>query len=183
MYARKCAVSIVGKKETDLFLSENHIQGATVFKYAYGLYYNNELVSLMIFGSLRRNLGHKSKYGCYELIRFCNKIGYNVIGGASKLMKHFISDKKPKKIVSYSDNRWSTGNLYEKIGFKYEYETKPNYYYVIGNKRVNRFSLRKNILVEKYGCPEEVSEHDFCISKKWYRIYDCGSKVWSIDFS
>lgn len=181
LYARNCDIRTVDKKSAIKFLEENHIQGNTVFKYAYGLYHENELVSLMTFGSLRRNLGQKSKEGHYEMLRFCNKIGHNVIGGASKLLKHFINEKKPKQIISYSDNRWSTGNLYDKLGFTLERETDPNYYYVIGNKRVNRYSLRKSILVEKYGCPKEMSEHDFCISKRWYRIYDCGNKLWSIN--
>jgi hypothetical protein len=35
-------------------------------------------------------------------------------------------------------------------------------------------NIRKNILTKKYGCPENMSEHDFCKSKGWYRIYDCG---------
>ncbi len=182
IYARKCIIKNVGKNDAEIFLDENHIQGNTVSKYAYGLYYGDKLVSLMTFGSLRRNLGQKSKEGCYEMIRFCNKKGYNVVGGASKLLKHFVNEKNPKQIISYSDNRWSSGKLYEKLGFKFERETEPNYYYVIGDKRVNRYALRKNILVEKYGCPKEMSEHEFCLSKRWYRIYDCGNKLWSIAF-
>lgn len=33
---------------------------------------------------------------------------------------------------------------------------------------------RKNILVKKYNCRQNISEHEFCKSKGWYRIYDCG---------
>lgn len=44
-------------------------------------------------------------------------------------------------------------------------------------ERKNRFSFRKkkNILVEKYNCPNDMSEHEFCLSQHWYRIYDCGN--------
>jgi len=180
IFARKCTISSVSKKEASYFLNKNHIQGYSVFKHGYGLYYNNELVSLMTFGKLRRNLGQKSKDGCYEMIRFCNKLNTNVIGGASKLLNHFIKEFNPKEIISYSDIRWSIGKLYLKLGFKLNHETEPNYFYVINNKRVNRFALRKNVLVEKYGCTKEETEHDFCIKQHWYRIYDCGNKVWSI---
>ena len=48
---------------------------------------------------------------------------------------------------------------------------------MIDNVRKNRFNFRKKILVEKYNCPSEMSERDFCKEKKWYRIYDCGTSV------
>ena len=182
IFARKCKIKEITKNDVKSFLNENHLQGYSIFKYGYGLYYEDELVSLMTFGKLRKNLGQKSKEGCYEMIRFCNKIGTNVIGGASRLLSHFIKKHNPKEIVSYSDNRWSNGKMYEKIGFKLDHESSPNYYYVIGDKRVNRFSFRKNVLVEKYGCTKEETEHDFCIKQKWYRIYDCGNKVWIMHF-
>ena len=67
----------------------------------------------------------------YELIRFCNKINISVIGGASRLLKYFIKTYQPKEIISYADRSWSMGNLYEKLGFKFLYDTKPNYYYII----------------------------------------------------
>ena len=102
----------------------------------------------------------------------------NVIGGASKLFKYFIETHKPKKIISYADRRWSNGNLYEKMGFENKGSTSPNYFYILGDNRKNRFAFRKNVLVEKYGCPENMSEHEFCLSQHWYRIYDCGCKVW-----
>ena len=178
IYARKCVIKGVDKKTTKEFIEKNHIQGNTVFKYSYGLYYNDELVSIMTFGKLRKSLGNKSKEGFYELIRFCNKLNTNVIGGASKLLNYFVQNYKPKYIVSYADRRWSNGNMYEKLGFVFSHNSLPNYFYIIGNKRVNRFAMRKNVLVEKYGCPKDVTERDFCIQQKWYRIYDCGSKVY-----
>ena len=182
MYARKCKIQEVDKKTTKEFLEKNHIQGNTVFKYSYGLYYNDELVSLMTFGKLRKNLGNTSKEDCYELIRFCNKLNFDVVGGVSKLLKYFIKLHSPKKIVSYADRRWSIGNMYEKVGFTFKHNSQPNYFYIIGNKRKNRFAFRKNILVKEYNCPENVTERDFCISQKWYRIYDCGNKVYEMNF-
>ena len=132
------------------------------------------MVSLMTFGNLRKVLGSKSKENSYELLRFCNKLNTNVIGGASKLFKYFIKKYDPKEIVSYADRRWSNGLLYEVLGFNLTHKSKPSYYYVVNKKRVNRFSLRKDVLVSKYGCDEKMTEHEFCLSKGWYRIYDCG---------
>ena len=129
----------------------------------------------MTFGKLRRNVGFSIKNdNNYELLRFCNKINTNVIGGASKLFKHFIKTHNVESIISYADRCWSNGNVYEKLNFIKYNESKPSYYYVVNKKRVNRFNLRKDVLVKKYNCPPEMSEHEFCLSQKWYRIYDCG---------
>ena len=175
IFARKCTISEINKEEYRNFITENHIQGYVPAIKCYGLYYNGELVSIMSFGKLRKNLGNSDKEGCYELLRFCNKLNTTVVGGASKLLKHFIETNNPNEIISYADRRWSNGNLYEKLGFKLDHITQPNYYYLVGGKRKNRFSFRKNVLVEKYNCPTNMSEHDFCLSQHWYRIYDCGN--------
>ena len=128
----------------------------------------------MTFGNKRISLGSKSKENEYELLRFCSKKNYNIPGAAQKLFSHFIKIHNPNTIISYADRRWSNGKLYNKIGFIKYNESQPNYYYVIGNKRYYRFNFRKSILVKKYNCPENMTEHDFCLSQKWYRIYDCG---------
>ena len=174
VYARKCEVREITNKEGYAFCEENHIQGGVASKYNLGLFYGNELVSVMTFGNLRKNLGSTSKDNQYELLRFCSKIGYSVIGGADKLFKHFIREHNPSRIISYVDRRWSNGNLYEKLGFRLDHYSQPNYFYVFGDTKKNRFSFRKDILIEKYGCPKEMSEHEFCLSQQWYRIYDCG---------
>ena len=173
IYARKCEIKNVNSKDASTFLEENHIQGKCGSSIRYGLYYNDELVSLMTFGKTRHFIGNNSHQ--YELLRFCNKINTNVVGGASKLFKHFIREYNPQNIVSYADRRWSIGNLYEKLGFELYNISKPNYFYVIDNKRHNRFNFRKSVLVEKYDCPKDLSERDFCKSQKWWRIYDCGA--------
>ena len=103
-------------------------------------------------------------------------MGYNVIGGASKLLHFFIERYNPEKIISYADRRWSDGNMYKKLGFTEDSITQQNYFYVFpnGQKRINRFSLRKNILVEKFGCPANETEKEYCEKMGFYRIYDCG---------
>ena len=175
IFGRKCEIKEVNSTDSKNFLNKNHIQGFCVSKYRYGLYYNNELVSLMTFGYKRCNVGSKNKSKeDYELLRFCNKINTNVIGGASKLFKHFLKTHQPKNVISYADKCWSIGNLYEKIGFIKYNESKPSYYYVVNKKRVNRFSLRKDVLIKKYKCPKNITEHQFCKEQGWYRIYDCG---------
>ena len=175
IYGRACTIDTVDSNTAVKFLNDNHIQGWCPSNIKLGLYYKGELVSLMTFGKSRHFIG-SGKYE-WELLRFCNKLDTTVIGGASKLFSYFIRNYKPTSIVSYSDRRWSEGDMYNKLGFTFSHYSKPNYFYVIDNVRKNRFNFRKKILVEKYNCPLEMSERDFCKEKKWYRIYDCGTSV------
>jgi len=174
IYARKCVVKEVNSKDARLFLDNNHIQGFIGSKYKIGLYYNNELVSLMCFGNLRKNLGQTTKDNIFELLRFCNKLNTNVVGSASKLFKYFLNNLNPEKIISYADRRYSFGNLYQKLNFIKLYNTKPNYFYVLNNKRFNRFNFRKDILIND-GYNPFLSEHQIMLSRNIYRIYDSGS--------
>lgn len=182
IYARNCEIKEVPYYDSEMFLNLNHLQGNCISKYRYGLYYNGELVSLMTFSKPRKNVRGQSGVDVFELTRFCNKVNYNVIGGASKLFNAFIQKHNPKTIISYADRCWSDGNLYNKLGFTQYNTSKPSYWYVINKKRVNRYNLRKDVLVSKYGCPNEMSEHEFCLSKEWYRIYDCGCLCYKRDF-
>ena len=111
----------------------------------------------------------------YELMRFVNKKNTLVIGGASKILNYFIKNYHPKKIVTFSDLRYSNGNLYNKLGFEYLHETKPNYFYVKNLKREHRFKYRKDQLL-KEGFDSKKSEHEIMLERKIYRIYDCGHK-------
>ena len=172
IYARQCEIKEIDAKTSYDFLTSNHLQGNCNGLIKLGLFYNNELVSLMVFGSSRHFIG--SGRHTYELLRFCNKLNTNIIGGASKLFKHFIEKFQPNDIISYADKRWSLGNLYNTLGFSLYNESKPNYYYVIGDKRVYRYNLRKDVLIKKYNCPQDKTEKEFCFEQKWYRIYDCG---------
>lgn len=109
IYARKCVVRSVEHNVAVEFLDKNHMQGACQSKYQYGLYYNDELVSIMTFGKSR----FKKEF---ELTRFCNKLNVTVVGGASKLLRHFLQDHvEIEEIISYADRRLSTGNLYDKL--------------------------------------------------------------------
>jgi len=174
IYARKCEVKNVDNKESKQFLIDNHIQGFVGSKYKIGLYHNDELVSLMTFGKTRNPLGYKSNENDYELLRFCSKKNTNVVGGASKLFKYFVKNYNYDSIISYADRSWSKGDLYEKLGFVFISETKPNYYYVIDDLRHYRYNFRKDILV-KEGYDANKSEHEIMLDRKIYRIYDSGT--------
>ena len=74
IYARKCEIREVSMNNTAVFLNQYHLQGSCKGQSArLGLYYNNELVSLMTFGKPRYNKNYE-----WELLRYCSS--YNVIG-------------------------------------------------------------------------------------------------------
>ena len=180
IYARKCDVHTVPYNESRKFLNENHIQGDVTAKYRYGLYYNGELVSLMTFGKMRQQRKYHENYdSCYELLRFCSKLNTNVVGAAGKLLNAFLRDLKPSEVISYADRRWSQGNLYKQLSFRHTHDSKPNYFYVINDRRENRFKYRKGALV-KEGYDPNKSEREIMLERGIYRIYDCGTMVFKL---
>ena len=177
IYARKCIVQEVTSSDAKAFLLENHIQGHTASHTRLGLYYDDKLVSLMTFCNLRKAIGSKHVENSHELLRYCNILDTTVIGGASKLLSAFIKMTKPSTIVSYSDRRWSIGNLYEKLGFTHMHNSVPNYFYIINGIRKHRYGFRKDLLVSA-GYDKNMTEQEIMQSRGINRIYDCGSSKW-----
>lgn len=175
IFGRKCVIKEINSASCKLFLNENHIQGNVNSKIRIGLFYNDELISVMTFSKGRILMGGKNSE--WELTRFCNKIDTNVIGGANKLLNYFLKTYLPIKIISYSDIRLFSGNMYEMLGFKRISQSSPNYWYVINGLRYYRFNFRKSILV-KEGFDKNKTEREIMFDRKIYRIYDCGHIRW-----
>lgn len=177
IYARKCKLKKLNKKESKTFLEDNHIQGYKGSKLDIGLYYNEELVSVMSFGKSR----YTKKYE-WEIIRYASKLNTRIVGGASKLFKYFLRNYKPKSIISYCDLRYGTGKVYEKLGFKLSHITKPNYYYFIQNENIlySRLKFQKHKLpnlLENFN--PDLSEAENMFNNGYKRIWDCGNKVFT----
>jgi len=174
IYARKCKIKELSSSETRTFLDKNHLQGYCNSSVRYGLFYNDELVSCMTFG--KRKITGKTEL---ELLRFCNKLNTQVVGGASKLFKHFVRNNDFDEIVSYADRRWSNGNLYEKLGFKLSHKSAPSYWYIVNNKLVHRSVYMKHKLpklLEKFN--PELTEWENMQMNGFDRIWDCGCLVY-----
>ncbi len=168
LYARKCEYRIVDKETATRFLDRNHIQGISKFSDAHGLYYNDELVSLMCFGRRKISKGEVKE----ELIRFCNKLETNVVGGASKILKH--SNKT--NFISYCDLRYSRGVLYDTLGMKLIRTSKPNYWYTNDNSRLyHRSNFQKHKIQNDYNMNDP--EWQIMFDRGYRRIYDCGNLV------
>ena len=176
IYGRKTIIKeITDNKIVRNFLETNHLQGFIGSKIKLGLFFENELVSLMIFGKRRIAMGKKlTNEGEYELLRYCNKLNTNVLGGASKLFKYFIENFNPKEITTYADRSHSNGKLYKQLGFKFISKTQPNYFYIINGIRKHRFNFRKDKLI-KEGFDSNKTEHQIMLNRNIYRIYDSGN--------
>lgn len=162
-------------KQSNLFYENFHIQGKPYnTKKSFGLYYNNEVVGVISLG-----LHHRQK-NKLVINRLCFKEDTQIIGGASKLFKkckEYAKKNNFDDITTWSDNRWSNGSVYKKLGFTLDKESKPDYSYVKLDKkycRVSKQSQKKS----NSGCPKEVKESDFAKSKNLARIWDCGKKRW-----
>jgi group I intron endonuclease len=140
-FARNCTVEEIDPAISSAFLIENHIQGSIPAKTHLGLMYNNELVSVMTFGTARFDTIYE-----WELLRFASKRGISVIGAAGKLFKHFTRQYTPSSIISYSNARWNTGEVYKLIGMKFMRKSPINYFYMKDNQIYSRFKFQKHKL-------------------------------------
>jgi len=175
-----CEIKKVNFKDYKAFLETNNIGGVSIGLKNYGLYHKGELVYFMNFS--RKSMLNKGS-NTFELLSFCNKTGIEVVGGFEVLLNYFIKNNKPSNIISFIDCRWSGVNpketVYNKNNFKYIENTKPNYFYVLKKdylNRINRFSLRKGILLEMN--PLFIKKQtEFEMAKKmgYDRIWDCGA--------
>ena len=175
IYARKCKVHIIDNNTYKTFCDENHLQGYGIAPIRLGLYYNDELISVMSFGKSRFN-----KNVQYELIRFCSKLNTTVVGGASKLLKYFERNYNPESIISYANRRWSQGNLYKKLGFDLVNKTPPNYFYFKPNENIlySRNAFQKHKLKSKLELfDEHLSETENMFNNGYRKIFDCGNFV------
>jgi predicted nucleic acid-binding Zn ribbon protein len=177
VHARKCTVKPVDSQTARQFLDQNHIQGHSPSTVKLGLFNGDQLVSLMTFALPNRAKGQRSKKDqqCWELARFASVLDTRVVGGASRLFSHFVRQYNPDQVLSFADLRWSTGNVYQQLGFQYQGCTALGYWYVdLANcRRVHRFALRKNSQDRA-----ELTEYENRLAQGYLRIWDCGHSRW-----
>lgn len=155
IYARDTEIKEVSLIDSDIFCKMHHLQGASVSSKRYGLYNGSELVALMTFGKSRFT-DHE-----WELIRYVSTC--TIVGGASKLFKHFAKVNNPKNILSYADFDWSIGNLYEKLGMNKINLTKPSYVWIKWDEVLSRYQT-------------QIPNEDKVMKEKGYlKIFKCGS--------
>ena len=184
IYARNCILKELDWPTNKEFLYNNHILGSGSTKLiSFGLFYNNDLVGSI---SIRKHHRQNIKENVLVIDRICFTSGITIVGGASRLLKlciKFVKNKGYKNIITWSDNRYSQGNLYTKLGFDCQKEYGPDYSYVnMSNpkKRQSKQSMKKKDI----GCPSHVKEADYAWKNyNMARIWDCGKKKFILEIN
>lgn len=181
IYARKCILKDVSKKDLDEFLINYHLQGTCRNQsIKLGLYYNDELIQVMTFGTPRYNKNYE-----YELLRLCTNSNYIVVGGTEKLFKHFISNYNPTSIISYCDNSKFSGNTYLKLNMKLKDKGSPaKHWYNIKTKiHITDNLLRQQGYDRLFGTSfgKGTSNNDLMIQGGFVEIYDSGQSTYTYD--
>ena len=171
--ARSCVFKEVLVKDARSFLNENHLNGFKASEKHYGLYYNNELVSVMSIGKSYYNKNQT------EIARFASKVNTNVVGGLSKI----LSKIDTSNLVTYADRRFSStlSNAYSKYFTKMT-TTTPNWYGIqSGFDLKHRLSFTKQKVKVLAGdlYDETLSVYDNMLKIKIDRIWDCGNLKYS----
>lgn len=174
VYARKCEVRIIEDVSiVRKFLNDNHLQGSVNSSIKIGLYYEDELVSLMTLIRVNNTT--------FNLNRFCNKKFHSIVGGFTKILKFFTMNNPGISIETFSDNDYSYGELYENNGFIKIYDLRPDYSYVVGDMREHKFNYRKDKIFKMFGNVDmDKSEHELMLENQIYRIYDSGKVKWKL---
>lgn len=174
IFARKTKIREINKSESKEFLDLYHLQGNVTSMVRFGLFYNDELIAV-ITGSHH----HRIK-GKFVLNRLCFKSNITVVGGSSKLNKALENWAKLNgysEIISWSDNRWSDGRVYEALDYTLDAEIDPDYFYF--DNRGNTYSkqsCQKKHLLKKGAIGN--TEWEMAQSLGYDRIWDCGKKTW-----
>ena len=168
VYARDCIIKEVSPSDARDFLEVNHIQGAVNSSYRLGLYYNSELVQIITIGKSR------FKDDEVELLRMCSKLGWQVVGGFSRLMKN----QPYEELISYVDRCKFSGVGYFSSGWVFISYTMPSYFYSNSNGKttISRYQAQKHKLSRllKVFDPQ-LTEVENMKNNNWFRVYDCGN--------
>ena len=177
--ARKCNVKPLSKEEFTQFCNAHHLLGSNYLGVVfYALLHRDQIVGAMSLGRHHRN---------QELLtmdRLCFTPGIRVIGGASRLLSRCVKWAKENgvhQIITWSDNRWSRGTVYQKMGFTLSKELGPDYAYVNLKRPYNRIS-KQSQKKNNTRCPENMTEWEWSASRGLARIWDCGKKRWILNF-
>jgi len=185
IHARKCRLCVINDKDIiKSFLNNYHIQGHVNSTHNVGAYFNEELIGVMSFNN-KRNMNrtkiHDDK--TFDLVRFAINNKYISNGLGNRLLKYFISQYNPSKIISFADRRWTINmknNLYTKLGFELTKTIPPDYTYfnpkIMRYGRLHKFGFGKGSLKKRFPeiYDENKTEWQMMQELGYDRIWDCG---------
>lgn len=172
--ARKCRLDFSSQPR---FFDHFHIQGAPALVLRYfNLVYDGEVV-----GSMTASRHHRQNVNgnAVVLSRLCFADNCNVQGGSSRLLgafREWAVGEGYGSILSWSDNAWTSGRVYNVMGFELGREYGPDYFYWNSDRK--EFRSKQSQKKSNTGCPEGMTERDWCLQNNLCRIWDVGKRKW-----
>lgn len=165
--ADSCELKEISVKDANKFFDANNIHGGISSKKAWGLFYNNQLVSACSIGNYSRHSIDGTS--TVELHRFCSLIDTEVVGGFDRLfnsVKLYCNKRGFNIIKTYCDMRYDGDfvSIYEDIGFVCDGTVEYLPHYIVNDSRCVDTTLSIS--------PEEL----FILG--YDRIWDCGYKTY-----
>ena len=165
VYARDCTIfklhESVGKEFIANYDISGNCRGQSLFL---GLVYHGQLIQVMSFGKSRFN-----KHYYVELMRFCTKPRYQVLGGLSRLYNFAINYIDLYSIICYNDLSKFSGESLDNTNLVWERDNPPR---MVWNKDGKFLPSSANF---KY---YRKHSEDF-IKEGWKCCYDCGYSVYT----
>lgn len=158
--------SVTSQKADDLY-DEFHYIGGCNSKLNYGVFVEDVLIGA---ASFRRPSRQNIKQS-FEISRMVMNPCYMVHGIWSHILHRFIKEFTPTSIVSFSDNRLFSGEVYKKMGFTCDGIVPPDYFWTKNNRRFHKSSLRKPPGYYK-------TETHLRESEGYQKIWDLGKIRW-----
>lgn len=174
IYARQCVIKDIDTKEATEFCNNYHLQGAGRASIKIGMYYNEQLVSVMAVG-----VNRFSKTDVREFIRYAIHPDYSVTGGMKKMLSYLLKVHNITKMESYIDRRFFNGNGYYNAGWNFIGVSEPNYFYFLPS---NPLKLYSRNMFQKHKLHKKLKIFDDSLSEKqnmhnngYFFIHDCGN--------
>lgn len=153
------------------FLDTYHTYGFLKGQINYALVYKENIVAAAQFMQTYKPRNGSSDLRAYEWTRYASLPDMRIAGGMGKVLEQFVRDVRSKQsnegsviegieegykkkrheeagkmhgfeVMSYSDNEWSDGDAYRKLGFRLE-GSMPPVTYRIDPKTFNRINPRQ----------------------------------------
>ncbi|KQB99026.1 hypothetical protein [Pedobacter sp. Hv1] len=182
-HGRKAKIETVDQKQTLNFFNTYHLQGYVKAKYSYGLVADGDLIAVASFSDTRPMKSKGADYQSAELVRFASKDGLTIVGGLSKLIKHFSKQIKINDLMTYADRDWSLGKGYDKLGFNLSELTEPGILYVNTTTLIRYFKHRlpKNILTA-FEAQNVLNLDDFLAENGYVKLFNTGNLKYHLYF-
>lgn len=175
--ARKLELVKLSKKDGADFFEQFHLAGNAAAENFFGLIDGTQI---MAAASYRADRYGRDK-SVVELIRFAVRPSWSIAGALSRLTTAGQRCYTGRKLRTFCDRRWSSGNGYLQAGWSAAGSTKPGYWYFSqDNKVYHRSKFQKKKLLEITGGTQG-TEWELAQQIGLNRFWDCGHLMFEKD--